>query len=280
MRASGLAMTMAALLATGAAAQAPATPAAPQFSADRVKAHVSFLADDLLEGRDAGSRGYEIAARYVASQFAALGLRPAGADGFFQPVPFVSATLAEAPARVTVGGRAFLNGTGVLVRPDAREARQAVEASAVFAGYGLDASQAGFDDYRGLDVRGKWVAVLAGYPKGTPSEVGAHLNAEKARAAEKRGAIGVITLLTRAELARRPWVRRTEAMREPALSWVGADGRPFSLAPGVRGAATFDVTAGDALFAGASRSFAQVLDEADKAGAKPRGFALRAPVRL
>ena len=275
---------LAALLAGSALAQnAPTrapTSAPSLFTPEAFRSHVAFLADDLLEGRDAGSRGYEIAARYVASRFEAMGLQPAGTGGgWYQQVPFVSASLADAPARVTIGGRAFANGESVLVRPHATELNQSVEAPAVFAGYGLDAPGQGFDDYRGLDVRGKWVAVLAGYPKGTPSEIGAHLNAEKMRMAEAKGAVGVITLLTRGEIARRPWVRRTAAMREPALSWLGVGDQPYNAAPGVRGTATFDIPAGEALFQGAAKPFSAVLDEA-AAGAKPRGFALRQPVKL
>ena len=74
---------------------APAAYAAePSFSAERFKAHVTFLADDSLEGRDTGSRGHEVAAAYVASQFLALGLRPGGVnDGWYQQVPFRSARL-------------------------------------------------------------------------------------------------------------------------------------------------------------------------------------------
>lgn len=296
----GSVISLAAALAIGstafaqvAVAQAPVTPAAtpaasPLFTPEGFRAHVAFLADDLLQGRDAGSPGYEIAARYVASRFEALGLRPAGtgvggnagASSWYQQVPFSSATLADTPARVTVGGRSFANGAGVLVRPHAAELNQSVAANAVFAGYGLDAPAQGFDDYRGLDVRGKWVALLGGYPEGTPSEIGAHLNAEKARMAQRRGAIGVITLLTRSELARRPWARRTEAMREPSLAWSNADGTPYSGAPGIRGTATFDIAAGQALFAGAPRTFDAVLGEAARPGAKPRGFALTVPVKL
>src|SRR3954447_13231245 len=97
-------------------ATAPARPAAgPTFSADRFKAHVAFLADDRLEGRDTGSRGHEIAAAYVASQFLALGLEPGGEKGsWYQSVPFRSAALSRTPT-VTVSGpagtRSWDNGT-------------------------------------------------------------------------------------------------------------------------------------------------------------------------
>src|SRR5439155_13615621 len=69
---------------------APAQPAAaPDFSAARFKSHVAFLADDLLEGRDTGSRGHELGAAYVASQVLGLGLKPGGANGSrYQQVPF------------------------------------------------------------------------------------------------------------------------------------------------------------------------------------------------
>ena len=63
----------------------------------------------------------------------------------------------------------------------------------------------GFNDYKGLDVKGKIVVVLTGFPKGTPSELGAHLNSEKAVMAMKRGAVAVISVPTIEDTARRPW---------------------------------------------------------------------------
>src|SRR3954470_10659930 len=87
------------------AAAVPARSAdGPAFSADRFKAHVAFLADDRLPGRATGSRGHEIAATFVASQFMALGLKPGGEEGgWFQWVPFRSATLSGTPT-ITVTG--------------------------------------------------------------------------------------------------------------------------------------------------------------------------------
>ena len=261
-------------------AAAFAHDAEPEFRPEPFRAHVAFLADDLLEGRDAATRGYDIAAKYVATRFEALGLKPGTNGGWYQTVPFVRARLGETPAKVTVGGTTFSNGEGVLIRPSTAEASQAIDAPVVFAGYGLDLPARGFNDYRGLDVRGKWVAVLSGFPKGTPSEIGAHLNAEKARMAERHGAIGVITLLTREDMERRPWARRIEGMDEPELSWVDPAGQPYRIAPGIRGTATFDESAAQALFAGARRPLRAILDEASKEGGKPRGFPLKPSVRL
>jgi Zn-dependent M28 family amino/carboxypeptidase len=252
----------------------------PLFTPEAFRAHVDFLADDLLEGRDTGSRGYDIAARYVATQFQALGVQPGANGSWYQQVPFIVARQGAQPARITIGGRTFANAQEVLVYPSTIEASQNVEAPVVFAGYGIDMPSRGFNDYRGLDVRGKIVAVLSGSPLGTQSEMGAHLNAEKARMAEKRGAIGMVTILTRQAATTTPWARRIAGLREPSYAWVQRDGNAFQRAPGIRVAGTLDTVAAEALFAGARRPLSAVLDEAAREGGKPKGFALKPTLRF
>lgn len=271
----------AALLA--AASPLAAEPAAePVFSPDQVRAHVEFLADDLLEGRDAGTRGYDIAALYVASRFDALGLKPGGSKGWYQPIEFARARFKkDAPATITIGGTAFQNGVDVMMTANSREADQLIEASAVFVGYGLDSPDHGFDDYSGIDVRGKIVVLLAGVPAGrTSSEIAAHLNSEKARMAERRGAIGVITVPTRAFLEGTPWKRLAGYSASSRYVWIGQDGKPWSSAPGIRASAYAHGPAAEALFARARMTLDRVLDDAARKGSMPRGFALKAPVRI
>ena len=271
---------LAALAGAAFAGTLAAQTAEPDFSADRVRAHIEFLADDALEGRNAGERGYDIAAKYVATRFQALGLKPPAGGDWYQQVPFLEYSLGEAPATVTIGGRAFANRQDVLLSGSPSEAQQSVEAPVVFAGYGLDAPAAGFNDYRGLDVRGKVVAVLSGFPKGTPSEMGAHLNAEKARMAGKRGAIGIVTIPTTADETRRPWARRVQMAGHSNMTWVGPDGRPYTSAPGIRVGGTLGRPAAEALFAGAKRPLSAVLAEADREGGKPKGFAVKPRLKL
>src|SRR5262249_29887650 len=102
------ALSAAFLLAAAAAAQTPlAQRIASQLSANDLKADVSFLASDALEGRGTPSRGLDIAAEFVAAQFRRAGLEPAGDDGYFQTAPFANVTpnLDGAQLTLEVGGK-------------------------------------------------------------------------------------------------------------------------------------------------------------------------------
>jgi hypothetical protein len=263
-----------ALLSLALASPAPAATS-PDFSPESFRSHVTFLADDRLEGRDTGSRGYDLAALYVASRFEALGLKPAGRDGWYQQVPFLETRLSGEPGSLTIGGRRFVHGQEVILTPTPDEAPVALEAPAVFVGYGLHAPEIGIDDYKGLDVRGKVVVVLGGFPNGMKSDVGAHLNSDKRRVASSRGAVGLVSIRTLSEAKRRPWARMQQYADEASLGWIGEDGRVYSAAPSLRFRANIDMPAAEALFAGARTSLAQVLAEADRKDGRPRGFALK-----
>jgi hypothetical protein len=247
---------------------------AEEFTPERFRSHVEFLASDLMEGRDAGSRGYDIAASYVASQMLGLGLKPGGTDGgWYQQVPFVEAT--RSGATVSIGSKSFDPAKDVAVSASTAGPAQELTAPAVFVGYGVDAA-----DYRGLNVKGKYVVTLSGFPKGMPSEMGAHLNSVKARLAEQQGALGVITIRTLSDQKRRGFDYHLKSAREPSISWVGSDGTPYALAPGIRLAATFDTPAAEALFAGAKTPLATVLAEAERQGGSPKGFALTPQISI
>src|SRR5206468_2020358 len=143
----------------------------------------------------------------------------------YQQVPFRSATLAG-PVALAISGpggsRAFENGVDAIVGPSLAEEKQDIEAPVVFAGYGIDAPGQGIDDYKGLDVKGRFVAILAGVPEGLPSEIAAHLGDDKAAAAARHGAIGVVTLYTSQYARARPFAARAGgAVRRSLLGWVG-----------------------------------------------------------
>jgi hypothetical protein len=276
--------TAAAVLIAALATQA-APPPDPDFSAERIKAHVNFLADDLLEGREAGTRGHELAARYIASQFALLGLKPGGTSGeYFQAVDLLEAALSGPKPTLRLatprGAQTLEHGSAVMIRGPIAGGSIKLDAPLVFVGYGIKDAALGYDDYAGLDVRGKVAVVLWGSPKGMDSEVGAHLQHEQARIAAQQGAVAMLVVLTRISAAAFPWEQVVGFMNEPQTTWVRKDGTPFDPRFGLKVSAVVEPKAAGAVFEGAPASITQILDEADKPGGRPKGFALKSTARF
>ncbi len=262
-----------------------AEPANPEFSPQRVRAHVTFLADDLLEGRDTGSRGYEIAARYVAAQFESFGLKPGGENGsWYQRITFQQTDGTAGRGSVTISGpkgeTRFPHAGDVLVWLNPEEPRLDVSAPLVFVGYGVEDKRLGLDDYRGLDVKGKIVVTLRGFPKGLPSEEGAHVSAMKAEVAERHGAIGIVSIATIQSEKAVPWAQSLQYANDADFAWVGPDGRVHQKAPGIRAGAALHGPAAEAVFAGSARTLTAIRKEADKPKAMPRGFTLKTSIRI
>src|SRR3954468_5038220 len=271
------------LVTACSAQQAP--PAGPTFTPERFRAHVAFLADDLLEGRDTGSRGHEIAARYVATEFDSYGLKPGGTDGsWFQQVPFQKTTRGADKGSIAITGpggtRRFNHADNVLVGTSTRDPRVDLSAPLVFVGYGIEDERLGINDYQGLDVKDRIVVALRGNPKGLPTEEGAHVSAQKGKVAQQHGALGVIVIGTLQFEKVFPWNKILEYSNDPDFDWVEADGRAHSEAPLLRAGGYLNAPAAELLFAGAERSFADVRAEADKDKGAPKGFALKTSVRI
>ncbi|WP_407674606.1 M28 family peptidase [Novosphingobium terrae] len=276
-----------------------ALPLDPRFSPARIQADVTFFADDLLLGRDTGSQGHEIAARYVASRFTGLGLTPMGDQSetgrsWLQRITFQKTTRADGASGVDFTGAngkavTFAQGKDALVGISVTESKLDVSAPLVFVGYGLENAQYGLDDYKGLDVKGKIVVMLSGFPSGLPSEEAAHIGATKGEAAAAHGAIGIITIGTNASLKVRPWERSLQYAGTPRFNWVDTNGpnagKAHDNATGIRASASLDDDAANALLAGAPQSLTQIRTLADKpwVSGKPvavKGFALKGSARI
>lgn len=269
----------------GAVVAGSAVYAQSDFSGDRFRAHVTFLADDVLEGREAGTRGHEIAARYIASQFALLGVRPGAAGGgYFEKVNLQEAQLTGASPTLTLTGP---GGTQTLKQPEAVMIQGPIAGGAVklnaplvFVGYGMKDATVGFDDYEGLDVRGKIAVALSGSPRDMDSEVGAHLKSEQNRVAAEHGALGVIVVQTHVTSAAFTWDQVVQFRGDPLTTWVHSDGTPFDPAYGMKASVAIKPSAAAALFEGSRATLDQVLTEADKPGGRPRGFQLKATAEI
>ena len=256
------------------------------MSPEPLRAHMAFLADDLLEGREAGGRGDQITQLYISNAFRAAGLQPAGdRGGYLQRFRMRSASLDLPSVRFQVrsGGRAqqFANGETVLVFADLMETDQRIdEVPLVFAGYGIRAPELGIDDYRGLDVRGKVVVVLGGPPPFLPSAEAAHFGStdQQRITAGGRGAVGVIQLWTPALEQRAAFVHQRRSLGRRDVAWIAPDGRPMIVAPGIRLRAMANGAATDAILAGGRATMAQLLKEARTRS--PRGFDLPGRISL
>lgn len=133
---------------------------------DTLRAHLAFLADDLLEGRGMGQRGGDLAVRYLETQLRVLGLRPANGDSYLQAVKLASMQPRPGDSRITFdspkGPLDLQLGKDFFLAPSGPEAQVDLNASLVFVGHGISSSNGGQDDYKGLDVRGKVLVMLMG----------------------------------------------------------------------------------------------------------------------
>jgi hypothetical protein len=160
-------------------------------------AHVQYLADDKLEGRNVGTPGFDKAVEYVEGQFRAIGLTPMGVNGFRQPVKLDSRTLVPEQTSLTLmrDGKELPLIIGQDATLNARaELDGSMEAPMVFVGYGMSIPEANWDDFKGLDLRGKIAVYVSAFPPVTVSDnVKSHVNTTDERwlALKRAGAIGV-----------------------------------------------------------------------------------------
>jgi Zn-dependent M28 family amino/carboxypeptidase len=215
---------------------ADAAAAMQSIDAERIRAHVKFLADDLLEGRGTGTRGGDIAANYIAAQFALYGLKPAGDNGtYLQKVGFTGVLTQPgsslslqpshgAPLDLKLGEDYV---TGNQMQTDSVD----IDAPIVFVGYGIEAPEYRWDDFKGVDVKGKVVLVIVNEP---PSADPKFFKGEamtyygrwtyKFEEAARKGALGAL-IIHRTDLASYPWqVVRSSWSNEQV--YLGSDREP------------------------------------------------------
>jgi hypothetical protein len=189
--------------------------------------HIVFLADDQLEGRNTGSEGYRKAAAYVQGEFERAGLRPAGTDGYFQPVKFNSREIVERESSVELvrDGKAepLALGEDALISLRVDPAKS-LEAPLVFVGYGLTVPEVKYDDFAGLDVRGHIAVYLSGGPSSIPGPLSSHYQsaAERGKFLARAGVLGSCVIANPIAMDV-PWTRVALSRFQPAMSLDYAD---------------------------------------------------------
>ena len=269
-------------VAGGAGPASPAGDKADELMAairgDAIRADMRFLADDLLEGRGTGTRGYEIGAKYMAAQFEQMGLEAWGDAGtYFQSVPFrqsrpdgekTSLSLISGGKETKLEFR-----KDFITRGDPGRADTSVEADVVFVGDGVTAAEQGYDDYKGVDVQGKIVAYFYGAPPSFETSLRAHYSSIEIKEANAvaHGAVGSLLLddpvlekLYGFEMQRRD-------LAFPQLNWLDAAGKPNDYFPQLKGGAFLNMEVTKRFFASAGHNADDVYAAA-KAG-KTQSFA-------
>jgi Zn-dependent M28 family amino/carboxypeptidase len=204
----------------------PAVKAAEaSIDGEKIRAHVRFLSDDLLEGRGPGLRGSELAAQYIATQFALYGLKPGGDNGtYLQQINFVGmnaipskTTFSLVPAKPASGMSIDLHSIDLKYGDDYTVSNRTltpsvdIDAPIVFVGYGVDAPEFHWNDYANIDVKGKVILCIVGDP---PSKDPAFFGGDaltyygrwtyKFEEAARKGAIGAL-IIHRTDLASYGW---------------------------------------------------------------------------
>ena len=247
--------------------------------------HIRVLADDSLEGRAPGTRGFSGAAQYVETSLSTLGLDPAGIDGTYQqPVPLRESLVIEEASGMRISSPSGVEelgyGVDFYLSPDPlRETVTVSEAAVAFVGYGVSAPGLGYDDYANIDVEGKIVAYLTGAPPAFPSNERAYYSsgATKQSEAVARGAVGILSFTYPGD-PRFRWEVNLARSKRGSFAWLDDDGNPNRGNLAILGSASLNHPAARALFAGAP----QPIEEAFSAAAEstPQAFDLATRVSI
>jgi Zn-dependent M28 family amino/carboxypeptidase len=255
------------------------------INAEHIRAHTRFLANDLLEGRGTGQRGGDIAAEYIATQFALYGLLPAGDNGtYMQKVPMVGIT----PLPETTFSLVPNTGTATtlkvldeyVVYDQTQQAHSQIDAPIVFVGYGIHAPEYGWDDYKNVDVKGKVLLMLVNEP---PSDDPKFFKGKaltyygrwtyKYEEAARRGAVGAI-LIHETDMASYPWdvVRNSNSGEK---SYLKLDGTPK-----LKAAAWIQLAVAKRLAAASGLDIANLMAEARSREFKPVPLSVKLQARI
>lgn len=171
-------------------------------SPDEIKAHITYLADDKLKGRGPGTEGYQMAVDYVVGQLKSFDVKPAGENNtWLQKVRLRKAFTGDASLNIDNGTASTADikkGKDYVIYPNPVLPQVSVNAPLAFVGYGISEPELGYDDYAGMDVKGKIVIITRGAPEKFQSSVSAHvMNASQIlKVAAEHGAVGVIMAST------------------------------------------------------------------------------------
>lgn len=258
----------------------PAFGESKEAPAARWWSYMQVLASDRLEGRLTGTPGHRQAVEYAALELKRAGLKPGGTRGYFQPVAFISRQIDEGQSRLELvrNGQVerldFAEDGYISATPDLASR---LEAPLVFVGYGLTIPEAGIEDLKGVDLKGKLAVFLSGAPTSVLGPLSAHAQSmrERWRALKEAGALGEIRIMDPGNMDI-PWPRLANNRTQSAMSFADSSLNDNN---GLRLAVTVNPARAEKLFTGSAHTFAEILEAAKNQKPLPR-FELPARLRL
>jgi Zn-dependent M28 family amino/carboxypeptidase len=256
---------------------------------EAIGAHMRFLSDSMLEGRAPDSPGYQIAARYVATELESMGLRRGGLNGtWFQAVPLRKAVLDPSKSSLLLVAndprsnhreQKLIDSKDYVLIGDVTHAENKLEAPIVFVGFGVTAPEANYDDYAGIDVHGKIVLTFYGAPPRFASTVRAYYSDDivKTKNALAHGAVAMVTTMLPEDWKRWPWDWDVPQFRMGSTNWLDKAGRPHDAFP-FGGLAQFSETGAAHLFANGPKTLEEAFAAARSS--KPQAFPLTWNARM
>jgi Zn-dependent M28 family amino/carboxypeptidase len=221
---------------------------------------------------------------YIAAQFMRLGLEPVGASGYQQPLALRQSRLDIDAGKFVIRRAGSPDVTlapinDMIARPAAGTAASELTAPAVFVGFAIHAPEFNYSDFAaGIDVRGKIAVILAGSPKSLPATAKAHYSREKTAELVRRGAVGIVSILTPAEEKRAPWAFTVNAARFASMRLINPDGSLHEAYPELRATASVSRAAAATLFQHASSQVDGVFAASERS--EPQAFALNVELTL
>ncbi len=193
---------------------------------DAIKGHMSFLADDLMEGRLPGTRGFSLGSKYIETQFISLGLKPGLKDSsYIQKVPLKKGWIDESESYFIISANnkeeKLDYSKDFLLNPYFASVTSSVKAPLVFVGFGISAPEFNYDDYQNIDIKGKIVVYINDAPQSIPSSERAYYTTSDVKFSEaiKRGAVGVISFNLPTN-KRTTWEASVRRLKQGSFKWL------------------------------------------------------------
>lgn len=240
------------LLASAIGQKIRAQEKIPLIKPEAIEATMRYLADDSLEGRQPGTRGFEIASKYIQEQFLSIGLEPGvNKKDYKQPVPLQKGLVNSKASKFTLidsdKTEEWSYATHFILSPYLIRDQSEIAAPLVFAGFGVFAPELGYDDYKGLDVNGKIIVIMDQAPETFGNNERAYFSNStvKYQEAAKRGAIGVI-MLTMSK--RTSWEATVRRSAQGSFKWLNEKNLPSNTFESLKAIANVNPLHHDKLF--------------------------------